>query len=174
MEWSKETIENSILHGKSFTFTTIQYNYKLQKVFLSYSDCGRGFKNSFFDKLDEQDRDYDRNLSNNIQKKILKLRKEVDGIFLGIYYRYGSSFGLYSVIMQVLTKGGIIRIHSNDTQVVLSPSNLNELSFCNNETEFFEQMLRKNNSIRNELKYPGTHIEIEIPVKKKDLKNEKL
>lgn len=167
LELSKEIIENSIIHGNSFAFATIQYNYHIEKVYLSFSDCGRGFLKSFKFKLND---DVETSkLSKDLNDKIKNISNELDGISLGIYYRYNESYGLYDAIKKVLAKNGIVRIHSNNTQIVLTASNQLELAVCENAKDFLEALKKKKNNIRNNLKYQGTHIEIELPISRGEI-----
>ena len=88
---------------------------------------------------------------------------------MGIYYRYNESYGLYDAVKKVLAKNGIVRIHSNNTQIVLTASNQLELGVCKNAKEFLEALKKKKNNIRNNLKYQGTHIEIELPISRGEI-----
>lgn len=167
LELSKEIIENSIIHGNSFSFATIQYNYNMEKVYLSFSDCGQGFYKSFYHKIN--DSLFEPKLDGNIKQQIRSLNSELDGILLGVYFRYGESFGLYDAVIKVLSKNGTVRIHSNDSQIILTSNSLVELNLCKNERQFLEALKKKKNTIRNNLKYQGTHIEIELPISRGEI-----
>lgn len=183
IDFSKEIIENSKIHGKSFSFMTIQYNYKREKVYLSYSDCGDGFLKSFEEKrlIKQTELFNEIRITDKIQtrKKIEKqledllknkVENELEGIIKGVYTRLNEPYGLFSVIQKALYKGGIVRIHSNNTQVVFTE---NTSLLLNTATD--EHSLRSliNNispqNIRKDIKFPGVHIEIELPLPKSEV-----
>lgn len=152
LELSREIVENSKDHGKSFCFMTIQYNYSREKVYVSYSDCGKGFLNSFFTKGVGEE-------------------TELDAIVRGIFLRYNKPFGLYSVIKKTIAFGGVVRIHSNKDQLILTqnmtlPFEIAEADMALKNMLSLEQY---KNNVRRNLKFAGVHIEIEIPLRKNEV-----
>lgn len=152
LELSREIVENSKDHGKSFCFMTIQYNYSREKVYIAYSDCGHGFLQSFLNK--------------NIMVK-----SEIEAIIEGIFLRYQKPFGLYSVIHKTLSLGGIVRIHSNQDQLVLTRNTMLSLDVSNSAADLKKILLSEKHTknIRRNLKFSGVHIEIEIPLSKEEV-----
>lgn len=148
---------NSAAHGRSFSFATMQANYSAKKIFISISDCGGGFKKSVAQNIN------DGRIDSNILSRIPV--NEFEAIIVGLYARvYEDDYGLYSVAQKVLKLGGTMRIHSNDTQVVLTPAY---------ETAFNERILLSDKSfakknVRRNLVFGGAHIEIDLPIEIKD------
>lgn len=154
-----ELVLNSIQHAKSFAFMTIQSNIKLGKIFISVSDCGVGFKATINEKI------FDNRLDCVITNSTIT--NELDGIIQGIYARSNSNvFGLYPLITSVLRSNGVVRIHSVDTQLVLTSRLLLHMEVAKNK-ETLKKLAAldeiKNNT-RTDLKYGGVHIEIELPL----------
>lgn len=183
VNFSKEIVENSKIHGKSFSFMTIQYNYKREKVYLAYSDCGVGFFNSFESKRIEKEKELRKELEKakdakekkRIEKRIeellsSKIANELEGIIKGVYMRFNEPYGLFNVIQKALTKGGIVRIHSNDTQVVFTENTsllLNVAEDALSLNKLIDSVSPRN--IRRNIKFPGVHIEIELPLRKSEV-----
>lgn len=183
IDFSKEIIENSKIHGKSFSFMTIQYNYKREKVYLSYSDCGVGFLKSFeekrleaeihlLNKIDITNEIYAREKIEKQLEDLLKnkLENELEGIIKGVYTRFNEPYGLFSVIQKALLKGGIVRIHSNNTQVVFTENTsllLNVATDDHSLRNLINNISPQN--IRKNIKFPGVHIEIELPLQKSEV-----
>ena len=107
----KELVENAKLHGKSFAFTTIQYNYKHERVYVSIADCGKGFITSMNSQLTSAE-------PNEENHKVFN--DEFDAIVHGIYKRNNKPYGIYKVIKDTLLNGGTVRIHSMNTQIILT------------------------------------------------------
>ncbi len=152
LELSHEIIENSKKHGDSFCFMTIQYNYSREKVYISYSDCGRGFLNSF-------------------KSKGSVVENELDAIIKGVFLRYEKPFGLYSVIKKTISLGGVVRIHSNKDQLILTQNMIIPFELSNTDLNMRALLFSENykNNIRRNLKFSGVHIEIEIPLSKEEV-----
>lgn len=149
LELSKEIVENSKEHGESFCFMTLQYNYSREKVYISYSDCGKGFFNS-------------------LKSKELSVENELDAIVNGVYLRYEKPYGLYSVIKKTIASGGVVRIHSNKDQLILTQNMTLPFEISNTDS-IMKKLLSSDylkNNIRKNLKFSGVHIEIEIPLSK--------
>lgn len=152
LELSHEIIENSKDHGKSFCFMTLQYNYSRQKVYIAYSDCGKGFLNSF-------------------QNNGRAAENEIDAIVKGVFLRYQKPFGLYSVIKKTISLGGVVRIHSNKDQLILTQNMVLPFELANTDFDMKKLLFSESckNNIRRNLKFSGVHIEIEIPLNKEEV-----
>lgn len=152
LELSREIVENSKMHGNSFCFMTIQYNYSRERVYIAYSDCGKGFLNSF-------------------KNKGRVAENELDAIVKGIFLRYERPFGLYSVIKKTITSGGIVRIHSNKDQLILTQNLCLPFELANSDVDMTSilSLDQFKNNVRRNLKFSGVHIEIEIPLAKEEV-----
>lgn len=145
----KELAANAASHGESYSYTTVHAKYSIKKIFIAISDSGIGFWKSCQKKHREE-----------LEYRGYELRNEVEAILYCIYMRKGSQiFGLYAVIYNTIKAGGIVRIHSNNAQVIFTPRIL---------TEFESQSLLKDRdfwkcNVKRGLEFSGTHIEIEIP-----------
>lgn len=141
-EFLKEMITNCKIHAKSFSFATLQARYSLNKIYIAVSDYGYGFSSTIGNSCDE-----------------------LSAIFEGVYKRkYSKVYGLYNVIRRVLTYGGKVRIHSNNTQVIFTPRIL---------SQFIAGILLENESfrrfnIKKNLSFNGVHIEIELPLERRE------
>lgn len=158
-----EIIENAKSHGKSFSFLTFQYNFKEEKVKISISDSGVGFLNTVTKGIE----------SGRIGYKIkdFTIKDEIEAIIQGVFSRKSSRiYGLYSTIKMTIEKGGIVRIHSMDSQVVFTNR---LLEYFNNSDLNVNKLMSDKNfdfNIRREKKYAGVHIEYEIPLQKAEIK----
>lgn len=138
-----ELIVNSQNHGKSFSFTTLHAKYSTKSIYISVSDCGKGFLRSV---VDEDNMD---------------VNSEMDAIIYGIYKRNSSKiYGLFNVIRRVLELSGKVRIHSNNTQIIFTERILD--AFINkkltNDSGFHKY------NVKHDVLFPGVHIELEIPM----------
>lgn len=149
-QFIEEMILNSFDHGNSDAVITVQANYKKEKLYLAISDYGKGFWNSVCSCQE----------SNGYNVLGRLPQNELEGIYVGIYKRkYSKIYGIYNVIRQVIKMHGIFRIHSNDTQVIIT-ERLEE-KFDN---EGLITLSSDNNpNVIQTAKFPGTHIEIELP-----------
>ena len=185
---------NSIYHGESFSIVSCSKAYGI--AYASVSDMGEGLylsinkkikKNNFgtFENIDDKDV----LISPHIEKCIFDLMKRavhkpenkqlyaiISSIIFRLDYHYKRPyFGIFSVFHNVLSKGGIIRIHSNDTQVVFTKKHFDKGYFQNpnNDIENINQILKladelanEKSNIRRHKHLPGVHYEIEFPLKK--------
>lgn len=183
----RELVENALFHGWSFCFLTMQYtsNYRKQ-IKISVSDCGCGFLNSL-----ERDRKRSKQilqldnsgdprveqlmrecppLQNNdeIQRyaNMPDIRTELEGIVYGLLSRYDKPYGLYNVYKIVSKMGGTIRIHSNDTQIILSERLQMLFEACRTPDSLLGTLQDAKSqykaNIRRGVKFKGTHIELDI------------
>lgn len=140
-----EIVDNCCKHGESDSFVTIHARYSDRRIYIAASDSGIGFLTSWNSRQkDEDDKTTEKcHLNSNPPKT------EYDAILCGVYKRKKSEiYGLYNIIKQTLDLNGIIRIHSNDTQVV----------FAKDQGSARDFIFPKRN-----LQFKGTHIEMEIP-----------
>lgn len=155
--------ENSFLHGKSSSAVTIQANYKDKKLYISISDMGKGFMQAWID--DKVENATDEKESDVYDVLGREPRSEMEGIMLGIYKRKKSKYhGLYNIVERVLKLDGIIRIHSNTTQIILT-SRQRDL-FLNEELP--KRLPNMEMNRRENVIFAGAHIEVELPLTKEE------
>jgi len=93
------------------------------------------------------------------------LCSELDGIVYGLLSRNKKPYGLYSIHDKIVhTLGGTIRIHSNDTQLILSERMWAPLSVCKTPEALLAQLANTQytSNVRKDLTFKGTHIEMEF------------
>lgn len=159
----REIIENAKKHGNSLSFLTFQYNYSDEKVKIAISDSGVGFLHTVNDGLNTGRIDY--KISN------FEIDNQAKAIFQGVFSRKNSElYGLYNTIRLTLESGGIVRIHSMDTQVIFTSKLLKY--FQSNDLDINEFINQKSfeYNIRYDKKYAGVHIEYEIVLPKRKVK----
>jgi len=138
-----ELVVNSQKHGESFSFTTLHAKHSTKSIYISVSDCGKGFLRSIGDEEN------------------VRVNSEMDAIFYGIYKRNSSKiYGLFNVIRRVLELSGKVRIHSNNTQIIFTERIL--YAFIKNKL-IHDTNFHKFN-VKNDVLFPGVHIELEIPM----------
>ncbi len=147
-----EMVINAKKHGKSFCFLTVQYNDYLKRMLISLSDCGIGFKRSLLDNGDVSKKNDD--------------FSEFEGIIHGLFKRRDSEiYGLYNILDKISSNNGVMRVHSMDTQIIFTKYLFSRLK--NNEFSdiyTFDKNFSLSKNVRNNLKYKGVHIEIELPI----------
>lgn len=154
-QFIEEMVLNSFDHGDSDAVITVQANYKKAKLYLAISDYGKGFWNSVCNC--KKDKGY------NVLGRLPQ--SELEGIYVGIYKRkYSKIYGIYNVIRQVIRMDGIFRIHSNDTQLIITK----KLEEKFEDESLITLSLDKNPNVIQTAKFPGTHIEIELPFSPKN------
>ena len=145
----KELAANAKDHGKSYSYASIHAKYSLHTIFIAISDSGVGFLKSCIEEHLEE-----------IKQSGLDIRNEAAAIMYCIYIRKTSKkFGLYAVIKDTINSGGTVRIHSNNSQLIFTPRIIKNFE---NGTLLEDSSFKKYN-IKNDLKFSGTHIEIEVP-----------
>lgn len=95
------------------------------------------------------------------------LESELEGIVYGLLSRSQKPYGLYSIHERIIhALGGTIRIHSNDTQLVLSERMWAPLAVCTTPENLLSQLMNRKymKNIRTGLTFKGTHIEMEFPL----------
>lgn len=165
-----QLIINALEHGKSFAFMTTQVNYTHNKIYISIADCGAGFRASINNQIEQHLEPF--------ANYTMKVNNELEAIIHAIFIRAADTgnriYGLYPLVMEVLKRGGTIRIHSMDTQLILTPRLRVSLAVASSQKndvdkirDSFLQMVRKQDTIvYRDMKCGGAHIEIELPLKK--------
>lgn len=149
----KQMMLNCVVHAKSDAIITIQANYKRKKILVAVSDQGKGFLSSILNKPISLSGGYD------ILRK--PPENELEAIYAGIYKRKDvKEYGLYNMIEKVLNCYGTVRIHSNNTRLILTPRILGE--FCKG-TLINASSLNEYNVMKTR-EWPGAHLEIELPL----------
>lgn len=151
-----QIVGNSMSKGISEAYLTVQANYKRKKMIVAASDSGCGMKESMVFNRSKQ----------NIDVKGYFLldgdpKTEEEAIVESLCYRRESEiYGLYHAILELIDKwNGIVRIHSNDTQLILT-NNAVEAYTEMKLLSYFNEYNRRSTAV-----FPGTHIEIEVPMK---------
>lgn len=90
----------------------------------------------------------------------------LEGIVYGLLSRRAKPYGLYNIHEKIIHRmGGTIRIHSNDTQLILSQRMWAPLAVCDTPEKLVE-VLRTDEqyaaNVRTDLTFKGAHIEIEV------------
>lgn len=90
----------------------------------------------------------------------------LEGIVYGLLSRRAKPYGLYNIHDKIIHRmGGTIRIHSNDTQLILSQRMWLPLAVCNTPKDLLA-LLRTDEqyaaNVRTNLTFKGVHIEIEV------------
>ena len=169
LSMTHEIIKNSLIHGRSYSYVTFQINRSKKKIYLTLSDYGMGFYK-------------------NLKDKGIKVKDEGMAIIEGIFTRaMEEGYGLYDVVCRTLEQSGAVRIHSNNTKIVLtniSPDDntkkikkyvIEQDGFYpylyyleKKDVEGLAKKLQKHkgyNYIEN-LSFPGVHVEIVLPIEK--------
>jgi hypothetical protein len=160
MNICSQLVDNAREHGESISIMTIQYNYSEEKVKISISDMGNGFKKTV-----------NRNLSNGRIEYGLGFNStndELKAIIQGVFSRKNSTvYGIYNTIKTTAENDGIVRIHSRDSQVIFTSKLWDELNKFDYQTVLKDKKWKKN--FRKVNKYQGVHIEYEIPLVKTEV-----
>lgn len=169
-----EMIDNSFKYGHSDVIVTVQANYKKNRIYLSVSDSGKGFKLPMCQCMDENGQFYKVVLENG---KLVQIRvdeeaynilkkcpdDEKNAAIIGLYKRKSSGiYGLYNLVDKVLCLKGTVRIHSNDIQLILTERW--HSVFLQEGIMHMDQAFAKYNLVKTSF-FPGTHIEVELPMK---------
>ena len=172
-KFAAELCNNSAVHGESFSFMTIQSNREQGKVSIAVSDCGCGFYESLCKRLENNT--LDRPLLTISDDEFLDKTSEnlsLHSIIECTFYRYfDKAYGIWDIARTVLKSGGVVRIHSNDSRIILTPNMFPLiLELCKSPEELRNILLiqfleRKDYNFITGLKFGGVHFEIEMPMK---------
>lgn len=160
----EELIENSFVYGKCDAIVTVQANYNKKRIYLSVSDNGDGMMKRITEQIIKSMKEPDYRPDKigsgyNVLKR--EPHNELEAIWIALYKRkYSDIHGLFNVVRRVLFIGGTVRIHSNDTQLILTPRLYNMFL---NETLVSEKSLYEFNILKT-VNFKGVHIEIDIPL----------
>lgn len=160
----KEMIDNSFENGKSDVIVTVQTNYKKEKIFLSVSDSGRGFLRAQELNMDEYGNFISRKSETDLGYNVLgrRPRDEKEAILIGMYKRkFSNTYGLFNVIRRILDLNGIIRIHSNNVQFILT-ERLKKIFSDGQLVNIVPQLMGYN--VKKTSNFDGVHIEMELPL----------
>lgn len=160
----KEMIDNSFGNGLSDVIVTVQTNYKKGKIFLSVSDSGRGFLLAQKSNMDEYGNFRSKEDGADPGYNVLRRRPqdEKEAILIGMYKRkFSDTYGLFNVIRRILNLSGVIRIHSNNVQFVLT-ERLEEQFLEEQLVNIMPQLMGYN--VKKTSYFNGAHIEIELPL----------
>ena len=93
------------------------------------------------------------------------LNCELEGIVYGLLSRRQKPYGLYNIHKKIIhNMEGTIRVHSNDTQLILSERMWAPLEVCQEPGALLELLAGKDYApnVRTGLMFKGTHIELEF------------
>lgn len=170
-----EFTENACIHSETGSFVSSQINTN-KYFYVSISDYGIGFRKSFGKK--EKEKGYLPQFYRQFpDSSYINLFSIIEAIF---YNSKKKVYGIFSGIKAVLELNGTIRIHSTDTQLILTKSNFEKylLVDIQNEDEkndfvnsfagslmLSPQKELQYSALRlTRYKFKGVHIEIEIPL----------
>ena len=166
-----ELIVNSIGHGESFAFMTAQVNYTQGRIYISVADCGIGFRTAVNKQIVKKQEPF--------QEHIKPVEDELEAIVNAIFSRAkdeNTIYGLYPLIKKVLRLNGIVRIHSVDTQLILTQKMLTRLDVAAGRgrsiqeiRDSFLNIVRREQgggTVYTNMKCGGAHVEIELPLKR--------
>lgn len=155
-----EVVKNSLSHGKSYSYVTFQIDRSYKKIYLTFSDYGVGFLKT-------------------IAEKEKNVKNEGMAIIKGIFARAEESgYGLFEVVSKSLQCFGVVRIHSNDTKIVLTNSEEDVEEIGDDgcypyltyvKRHDFNGLLKKlykhkNYNYIEKCFFPGVHVEIVLPI----------
>jgi len=169
----EELVWNALTHGGNDCFACFQSNFgrstAYKKAFISFSDDGVGFLKSL------QGKDV-----STWNSKFLGHVPEVDNIYSqlaaileAVFYRADKkAFGIFDVVNMVSKENGTVRIHTVNTQVVLTPNSLplekSPSAILHHFIKLHEEGVNKDPKYSNvrivKEKLHGTHYEFEIPL----------
>ena len=166
-----------------------------KQIKLSISDCGMGFKRSINADYGRSKYILSlQQLANNVGEEQAQVEAEIhqllsqcyplqqddverlvgypymstelEGIIYGLLSRRFKPYGLYNIHQKIIHRmGGTIRIHSNDTQVILSQRMWAPLAVCDTPEDLVKLLCADDQyaaNVRTGLTFKGTHIEIEF------------
>ncbi len=174
-----ELCYNACLHSDNLAFATIQTNLtdnnRHKKAYLAISDCGNGLYHSLSKK-------YRANEASPVTvstDEFLSLSEDVRNVYAileSILFRQQYEvFGIFHVVGNVTATGGVVRIHSNDTQVILTQNSFQRyidhpVKLAKTLKDKLVQVQREDIELRfspvrkSSGKLKGVHIEIEVPI----------
>lgn len=165
----KQICYNSIIHGESFCFVTMQVNKSRKKIFISIADCGKGMFEGLEYKIKcEKYKPILLPLNKEELKKYERFEIDSRSIIEGMMYRFKDSiYGLWNVLKSVMDVRGIVRLHSGKARIIISDLDCEKFEKYEKERAvvLLYQKLKAEACINKTPDYSGTHIEIELPLK---------
>lgn len=165
----KQVCYNSLDHGKSPCFITMQTNRELKKIFIAISDCGKGMTCGIQESISRGYKPIIVPKEKELRQKLRSSRLDLLSIIEGVIFRFGDPiYGLWNVLREVMNMGGVIYFHSGEIRMALS--NIDPQIFVESETKLkmanmLYNFLKKSENIQYTTYYAGTHVEIEVPLK---------
>lgn len=163
----KQVCFNAIDHGESFCVITIQVNQKLQKIFISIADCGKGMYRGLEEQIQKGYNPVLLPCESEMRSCLSRYKKDLLSIIEGIVYRYEEEdYGLWNVLKDVLGVHGVMRFHSGKARVILD-YDMEEVMRYRGKKEVAKGIYEKSQKNNNKEMpyYAGTHVEIELPLK---------
>lgn len=171
-----QLIYNSITHGNSFAFMSAEVNHAAEKIYISIADCGIGFKKCINTQIEHGQEPFER------RRKMMsdELEAIVNAIFVRAEEEHNQIYGIYPLINRVLGLNGTVRIHSVDTQLILTKSMQIKLAVAADNRsniaqirQTFLKLMRDKKAntynVYTNMKCGGVHIEIELPLRREVL-----
>ena len=166
-----QLIFNSIIHGKSFAFMTAEVNHTAEKIYISIADCGIGFRKCINSQIKHGEQPFE----NRRELMSDELEAITNAVFVRAEEEHNKVYGIYPLIKRVLELDGIVRIHSIDTQLILTSKLRVKLDIAANDRsnvkeirQSFLALMRDKTSnaynVYTNMKCGGVHIEIELPL----------
>ena len=170
---------NACAHSGNLCFATIQTNlideHKHKKAYVSISDCGQGLYKTLSTKF----------AAESIQpvttttQRFLNLDQSIKNIYAileSVFYRKNYKiFGLFHVVDKTISNNGIIRMHTDDTQIIFTSDSFKK--YVDSPEKLVTNLQNKFNKVlENELeikyspvrksvsRFKGVHIELELPL----------
>ena len=168
-----ELVENAAKHGDSPCYV-VAYGNRKKGLICAASDIGIGF----FRSLTSPDNLGKLKLFSQRELFLKDGRHNLRAILEAVYRRVGTqTFGIASFTDNATSKGGVVRIHSENTQIVFTQRTYREFigstksdrKFIHDLMNYFEIRKSWAPSIREsplrvwDAKLSGVHVEIEIP-----------
>lgn len=174
LEEITEISHNACNHSESMCFVSIVSNLKKGYATISISDYGVGYYKSFEQKIKNGNADL-KLISEAEFSQLKPLERNIYSILEGIFHRENSpKYGLYHVVNEILDHNGFVRIHTNNTQLVIK----NKSIFIN-KRKYPSYLIKRNEEVQNgsldiqkspirdfNNKFNGVHIELQIPLLK--------
>ena len=166
-----ELVRNSMTHGRSPCFVSAIGDDEFGTQ-CAVTDVGVGFLATLRRKLP------DLRLFQAEQMRKNDGREHLRAILEAVYRRVGSkTYGVSSVVRDLTSMGGVVRIHSHDTQVVFTRANYQRFAGRTDSRQQVVDELFRYLNLRKELapdplrsplrvwdaSFTGVHVEFEIP-----------
>ena len=161
-----ELIENVKLYADGHAFYTIQYYKANQNLQICISDCGDGYYKKIVDNINKNEFKLKIFSSTEFFSNENKNIRNLMGILEAVFHRYDDPiYGIYSIAEQTISNNGVIRIHSLNTQLVLTRNTVLTKEYAYKIAMDID--VQKKEILRNRLRFynysfKGAHIEVDI------------